>query len=179
MRKFLLLSFLFLLCSSAANAEWTVNKSGITDDDVFLFQDTSASAGQKTGYISGTLLKNYVLSDVHPGTLTYTDNASPSASDLLANKYICNYGSTGTIAVTLPGVSYEISRAVVVESAQVIQVTPPAGEAFDLSGTTLTAGQSFAGSATVGSKVVITRQRNAAGSWIWSADVVRGTWAGI
>ena len=176
MRKFLLLSFLFLLCSSAANAEWTVNKSGITDDDVFLFQDTTASAGQKTGYISAQNMRLYAIK---PGTLTYTANASPSAADLLSNKYITNHGATGTIAVTLPAVPYEISLAVVVESAQIIQLAPPPGEAFDLSGTNLTADHSFAGPATVGSKVVITRQRNAAGSWIWSADAVRGTWAGI
>lgn len=112
-------------------------------------------------------------------TLTYTASASPSAADLLANKYITNYGATGTIAITLPALSYEICRGVIVEDNQIIQVTPPTGEAFDLSGTTLTVNQSFAGPATVGAKAVVCRQRNAVGSWIWSADVVRGTWAGI
>ena len=160
MRKFLLLSFLFLLCSSAANAEWTVNKSGITDDDVFLFQDTTASAGQKTGYISAQNVRLYAIK---PGTLTYTANASPSAADVLANRFITNFGAPGTITVSLPAIPYEISLVVIVESAQIIQLAPPSGETFDLSGTTLTADQLFSGPATVGSKVVITRQRNAAG----------------
>ncbi len=122
-------------------------------------------------------------SNSQPGTLTYTANASPSAADILANKFITNAGATGTIAITLPAVSYEICLGIITSgassTAQIIQVTPPTGEAFDLSDATLTANQSFAGPATVGAKAVVCRQRNAAGSWIWSADVVRGTWAGI
>lgn len=113
------------------------------------------------------------------GTLNYTASAAPSASDILNNKYITNYGATGTIAITLPAVSYEICRGLITESAQVIQGTPPTGEAFDLSGTALSADQSFAGPATTGAKAVVCRQRNAAGVWIWSIDVVRGTWGGI
>lgn len=162
--------------SQAIAGLWTSNKTTITDDDVFFFQDTGASTPKlRDGYISALNLKGYTNS---PGTLTYTASASPSAADILANKFISNYGATGTITITIPAVSYEISRTIIVESAQIIQLSPPSGEAFDLSGTTLTVGQLFAGPATVGSKVVITRQRNA-GSWIWSADVVRGIWAGI
>lgn len=137
--------------------------------------------GETFGQARTKINDNFVqlYTGLQPGTLTYTANASPSAADLLANKYITNAGASGTITITLPAVSYEISRAVLVESAQIIQIAPPSEESFDLSGTTLTASQSFAGPATVGSKIVITRQRNAAGTWIWSADVVRGTWAGI
>lgn len=113
------------------------------------------------------------------GTLNYTSNASPSSSDILGNKYFANYGATGTITITLPAVSYEICRGIITESAQMIQMAPPSGESFDLSGTLLTADQLFGGPATVGAKAVVCRQRNAAGAWIWSVDVVRGTWAGI
>ena len=142
-----------------------INDAGAAADDLW-------SASKIIAMLS---VKQYT----QPSSVDYTSNVSPSADVLLNNKFITNYGASGTITITLPAVSYEISRAVLVESAQIIQIAPPSGEAFDLSGTTLTASQSFAGPATVGSKVVITRQRNAAGLWIWSADVVRGTWAGI
>lgn len=176
-KKILIICVILGVCSQAIAGLWTANKTAITDDDVFFFQDTGASTPKlRDGYISALNLKGYIN---YPGTLTYTANASPSAANIFANKFITNYGATGTITVTMPAVCYEISRAIVVESAQIIQVTPPSGEAFDLSGTTLTTDQSFAGPATVGSKIVITRQRNAAGTWIWSVDAVRGTWAGI
>lgn len=114
-----------------------------------------------------------------PSTLVINTNTSITEAQLIANKYFSNSGATGTIAITLPAVSFEICRVIIVEDDQIIQINPPSGEAFDLSGTALTADQSFAGTATVGGKIVITRQRNAAGTWIWSADVVRGTWAGL
>lgn len=63
MRKIFICSLLFFTSISVVSAAWVVNKSAITDDDVFPFQDTSAPDGQKTGYISGELLKDYVLSD--------------------------------------------------------------------------------------------------------------------
>lgn len=156
--------------------------NGTTWGDSLNVVTTVGATGADTNVATEQAVREAITTSVgtgQPGTLTYTANAAPSAADLLANKFITNAGATGTIAVILPAISYEISRAVIVEDDQIIQVTPPTGEAFDLSGTTLTANQSFAGPATVGSKIVITRQRNAAGTWIWSADVVRGTWAGI
>lgn len=158
---------------------WTALSGDIADDDLVGVTDTSDTTQSTNGSSKKATMAQLYDYTSKPKTLNLIADTSISAAQILANKFITNAGATVTIAITLPAVSYEISRAVVVESAQIIHISPPSGEAFDLSGTTLTADQSFAGPSTAGSKVVITRQRNAAGSWIWSADVVRGTWAGI
>lgn len=114
-----------------------------------------------------------------PSTLAMDTNTSVTEAQLMAHQYFSNSGATGTITVTLPAISYEIVRTIIVEEDQVIQIAPVSGEMLDLPTGPLSVDQVAAGPATVGSKLVITRQRNAAGVWMWSLDGARGTWAGI
>jgi hypothetical protein len=97
-------------------------------------------------------------------------------AQIQANKYITNQGDDGEADITLPAVSYVISLTFIVSEAQIIEVNPPSGEAFDLNGTTLDADDCVDSPAVVGSKIVATRMQNAAGTWIWSLDTVRGSW---
>lgn len=114
--------------------------------------------------------------DQQPSSLELTADTSISEAQLLANKFITNQGATGEIDITLPAVSYRISRTIIVEEAQIIEVNPPSGEAFDLGGTTLDADDVIDSPAVVGSKMVVTRMKNASGTWHWSCDAVRGSW---
>jgi len=95
---------------------------------------------------------------------------------LLANKYISNYGASGEVDITLPAVSYNISRTVIVEAVQIIELNPPSGELFDLAGILLDANDVVDSPIGVGAAVVVTRIRTGASTWRWSLDVVRGTW---
>lgn len=111
-----------------------------------------------------------------PSTLALTSNTSVTEAQLLANKYISNYGASGGINVILPAVSYNISRTVIVEAAQIIKLNPPSGELFDLSGTLLDANDVVDSPTGIGAVIVATRVRTGASTWRWSLDVVRGTW---
>jgi len=113
---------------------------------------------------------------VQPSTIVLTEDTSITAAQVLANKFISNQGASGEIDILLPALSYSISRTVLVEEDQIIEVNPPAGEAFDLSGTMLTADYCIDSPAIVGSKAVFTRMQDASGAWHWSVDIVRGTW---
>lgn len=114
--------------------------------------------------------------DEQPSSLELTTDTSLSAAQLLANKFITNQGASGEINITLPAVSYRISRTIIVEEAWIIEVNPPTGEAFDLGGTTLDANDVIDSPAVVGSKMVVTRMKNSSGTWHWSCDAVRGSW---
>ena len=69
-----------------------------------------------------------------------------------------------------------MTRTIIVTETQIIEVRPPSGESFDLSGTLLDANDVIDSPATVGAKAVFTRMKNAAGTWFWSVDLVRGAW---
>ena len=108
--------------------------------------------------------------------LECTADATISTIQVYANKYITNQGATGEVDLVLPAVSWSITLYFIVEEAQVIEVNPPTGEAPDLDGTTLDANDCVDSDSTVGSKIAATRMKNAAGTWIWSLDTIRGNW---
>ena len=111
-----------------------------------------------------------------PSTLTLTTDTSISAAQLLANKYISNYGASSEVDLVLPAVSYNLSRTIIVEAEQVIEICPPSGEIFKLSGTALDADDCIDSPATVEAKAVFTRTRTGASTYQWVVDVVSGTW---
>jgi hypothetical protein len=112
-----------------------------------------------------------------PATKIMTGDTTISASDLLAAKYLSNYGASGTVIMTLPAVSYNISRAVVSEAAQIIQVKPPSGEALSTPIGTQTADEVVAAPASVGNVLVATRYKTGASTWAWRVDPVNGVWS--
>jgi len=111
-----------------------------------------------------------------PSTLNLTTDTSVTAQQLLDNKYISNQGASGEVDITLPAVSYSITRTVLVTEEQIAEINPPSGEAFDLSGTALDADDCIDSPATVGAKAVFTRMQDSSGTWFWSVDTVRGDW---
>ena len=124
--------------------------------------------------VTGTA--TFSIEDFLMGRLELTADTSIAEAQLLAAKFITNQGDSGEADLTLPAVSYGIGRIFVVEEAQNIEINPPSGEAFDLDGTTLDANDCIDSDSTVGSKIVATRMKNAAGTWIWSLDTIRGVW---
>lgn len=126
-----------------------------------------------TGDISTSLAGK---ESVTPASLTYTADTSILAANLLVSKFVSNYGAGGEIDLILPALSYNITRTFLVESAHIIEVCPPSGEAFDLAGTTLTTDYCIDSSTVTGDKAVFTRLRTGASTYKWSVDVVRGTW---
>jgi hypothetical protein len=110
--------------------------------------------------------------------LDLTTDTVLTEAQIQANKYITNQGDSDELDVTLPAVSYIISVTFISSEDDVIEINPPSGEAFDLNGTTLDADDCVDSPDpnVVGSKIVATRMQNAAGTWIWSLDTVRGSW---
>lgn len=161
--KRLLLAFLLLTCSAswATDITYTDKTTG--------GQFTAADANEIK---AATNSKD----DKQPSTLALTTDTSINATQLLANKYITNQGASGEVDITLPAVSYYITRTIIVTETQIIEVNPPSGEAFDISGTMLDADDCVDSPATVGSKVAVTRMQSASGAWYWSIDVIRGVW---
>jgi len=111
-----------------------------------------------------------------PATLICTTDTSVSEDQLLANKYITNYGSTAEVDITLPAVSYNISRTILIDAAYIVELNPPSGEAFDLSGSTLDANDCVDSPNVIGASAVATRRQTGSATWRWYIDVVRGTW---
>ena len=93
-----------------------------------------------------------------------------------ANKYITNQGASGEVDVMLPAVSWPITLYFIVEETQVIEVNPPTGEAFIFSTATLHANDVIDSDNVVGSMLMVTRIKNAAGAWQWLAMYIIGTW---
>jgi len=108
--------------------------------------------------------------------LELTTDTVLTTSQLLLYKYITNQGAASEIDLTLPAVSYSITRAIIIEESQNIEINPPSGELFDLDGTLLDADDCVDSDSVVGSKIIATRMKIADGSWRWSLDTVRGTW---
>ena len=112
-----------------------------------------------------------------PATLTLTTDTSITEANVLSNKYLSNYGASGEVDIILPAVSYNQTRTILIEAAQVLEISPPSGEVLELSGTDLTADYCVNSGSVVGNKATVTRLRTGASTWKWSIDVVRGTWA--
>lgn len=144
-------------------------------DDNYVTDAEKAVIGNTSGTNSGDQDLS-TLKTKQPSTLNLTTDTSVSEAQLLANDYITNQGAAGEVDIILPVVSYTISRTIIVNEAQIIEVGPPTGEILDLSGTLLDANDVVDSPATVGSKMVVTRMQNAAGAWHYSLDTVRGTW---
>jgi hypothetical protein len=112
-------------------------------------------------------------------TLNISANRVLGAADIANVKYLSNQGATGTVTITFPVLTTSTTLIAVVEVGQIINLIPPLGEAFDLSGTVLSTNQTVNSSTGIGDKASITRMQNASGVWLWSVDVVRGTWAAV
>jgi len=116
-----------------------------------------------------------------PSTLATTTDTSISAVQLLANKYITNQGASTEVDNVLPAISYHLTRAIIIEEEQIMEVCPPSGETFELliSGTwtMLYADDCVDSPAIVGSRALVHRMQNASGTWFYSWDTVRGTWS--
>ena len=174
-----MLIVLILLASPALAVEFDSDSDG-KFDDVYKIDEGNLATGHgiqlqpsEGAFEDGdkTALDSIV------SRLELTTDTVMTESQLLGSKFITNQGASGEADITLPAVSYGISRIILSEEAQVIEVNPPSGEAFDLDGTTLDADDVVDSDATVGSKIVATRMKNGAGTWIWSLDSVRGLWS--
>lgn len=150
------ISVTYPVTAEAFGAGWDNDGNGATKNDVYDFM---------------------VAYDLEtPSTLNLTTDTSVTEAQLLASKFISNQGASGEVDITLPAVSYSITRTVLITEAQIAEINPPSGEAFDLSGTALDANDCIDSPATVGAKAVFTRMQNASGTWHWSVDTVRGSW---
>ena len=109
--------------------------------------------------------------------LECTADTTISTIQVYANKYITNQGATGEVDLMLPAVSWGITLYFIVEETQVIEVNPPTGEAFIFSATTLDANDVIDSDNVVGSMLMVTRIKNAAGTWQWLAMNIIGSWA--
>ena len=112
-----------------------------------------------------------------PATLALTTDTSITEANVLSNKYLSNYGASGEVDIILPAISYNQTRTILIEAAQVLEISPPSGEVLELSGTDLTADYCVNSGSVVGNKDTVTRLRTSASTWKWSIDVVRGAWA--
>ena len=146
----------FPVTSEVYGAGWEDDTEGAQRDDVYAEMETREKK--------------------QPSTLNLTTDTSITADQLLANRYISNQGASGEVDLTLPAVSFSISRTVLITEAQIAEINPPSGESFDLDGTALDADDCIDSPATVGAKAVFTRMQDATGAWFWSVDIVRGSW---
>lgn len=144
------------------------------DELLFDSDDFTETAG--TGTVTVSIDKSAVES-TQPSTLILTTDTSITEADLLSSKYLSNYGASGEVDIILPAISYNQTRTILIEAAQVLEISPPSGEVLELSGTDLTADYCVNSGSVVGNKATATRLRTGASTWKWSIDVVRGTWA--
>ena len=144
------------------------------DELLFDSDDFTETAG--TGTVTVSIDKSAVEA-TQPSTLTLTTDTSITEADLLSSKYLSNYGASGEVDIILPAISYNQTRTILIEAAQVLEISPPSGEVLELSGTDLTADYCVNSGSVVGNKATATRLRTGASMWKWSIDVVRGTWA--
>ena len=107
----------------------------------------------------------------------YTASGNITEAHILASKYLTNQGEDAAENdLVLPAVSYPIQVIFIIEEAYIIEINPPAGEAFDLDGTVLAADDCVDSPIVVGSKISATRMQIADASWRWSLDTIRGAW---
>lgn len=169
-----------LKMAEGSGGKWSdyeeLTSGNIVDADDFLVRDVSDNTLGATGTqkrYSWAALK-VDLRDFQK--INLTEDTSITSAQIIANKYITNQGDAGEADLTLPAVSYAVVVIFVIEEVLNIEINPPAGEAFDLDGTTLDANDCVDSDSTVGSKISALRMQNAAGTWIWSLDSIRGTW---
>ena len=100
-----------------------------------------------------------------------------SAANMIACEGVTNSGGADAETdILLVAISYPMKIVFKVEEANIMEICPPSGEAFDLNGTDLAADDCVDSPAVVFSKMAATRMQNAAGAWIWSLDTIRGAW---
>ena len=126
-------------------------------------------------------LKAFALPPVPMGwggddRIEVTASGTLSTIQVFANKYITNQGASDEVDIMLPAVSWGITVYFIVEETQVIEVNPPTGEAFILSTATLSANDCIDSDNVVGSMLMVTRIKNAAGTCQWLAMNIIGTW---
>lgn len=144
------------------------------DELLFDSDDFTETAG--TGTVTVSIDKSAVEA-TQPSTLVLTADTSITEANLLSSKYLSNYGASGEVDIILPAISYNQTRTILIEAAQVLEISPPSGEVLELSGTDLTADYCVNSGSVVGNKATVTRLRTGASTWKWSIDVVRGPWA--
>ena len=108
--------------------------------------------------------------------LELSASGSISTIQAFANKYITNQGASGEVDLVLPAVSWGVTLYFIVEETQVIEVNPPSGELFILDTTALDADDVIDSDNVVGSMLMVTRIKNAAGAWQWLAMNIIGSW---
>ena len=143
--------------------------------DELLFDADDFTETTGTGTVTVSIDKSAVEA-TQPETLVLTTDASVTEASILSNKYLSNYGASGEVDIILPAISYNQTRTILIETAQVLEISPPSGEVLELSGTDLTADYCVNSGSVVGNKATVTRIRTGASTWKWSIDVVRGTW---
>lgn len=144
--------------------------------DELLFDSDDFIETEGTGTITVSIDKSAVEA-TQPATLALTTDTSITEANVLSNKYLSNYGASGEVDIILPAISYNHTRTILIEAAQVLEISPPSGEVLELSGTDLTADYCVNSGSVIGNKATVTRLRTGASTWKWSIDVVRGTWA--
>ena len=118
-----------------------------------------------------------------PGTPTkyykkryeFTTDATLSSSQSMG-KVITNQGASGEVDIMLADISETAMCLFILEEAQNIEINPPTGELLDLDGTNLDANDCIDSDSTVGSMIMLTRQKIADGTWQWFANTIRGVW---
>lgn len=143
------------------------------DELLFDAGDFTETAGAGTVTVS---IDKSSVEATQPSTLALTADTSITEANLLSSKYLSNYGASGEVDIILPAISYNQTRTILIEAAQVLEISPPSGEVLELSGTDLTADYCVNSGSVVGNKATATRLRTGASTWKWSIDVVRGTW---
>ena len=96
-------------------------------------------------------------------------------ANMLLYKWFSNQGDSVETDIILDNPSYPISIVCVVEEATVIEIAPPAGEAFKLDLVDLGADDCIDSPTDIGAMLTCVRMQNAAGTWIWSCYSV-GSW---
>jgi hypothetical protein len=140
------------------------------DELLFDSGDFTETAG--TGTVTVSIDKSAVEA-TQPSTLALTTDTSITEANLLSSKYLSNYGASGEVNIILPAISYNQTRTILIEAAQVLEIFPPSGEVLDVKGTDMTCVNS---GSVVGNRATATRLRIGASTWKWSIDVVRGAW---
>ena len=169
------------LVSPITVAQGGTGAGTFTDHGVLVGSGTGAVTALSVGTATQALMG---VADADPAFTTLrefsrlelTADTSISAAQVIGNRYITNQGDADEADLTLPAVSYGIGVIFIIEEALNIEINPPAGEAFDLDGVTLDANDCVDSDSTVGSKISATRMKNAAGTWHWSLDTIRGVW---
>lgn len=153
--------------TAAGSSRWTDVFDGLIND---------AGTGTDDLLSASKIITMLAFKDSkQPSTLSLTEDITITSSQLLDNKYLSNYGSTGTVKIILPAVEYQITRTAIVEAAYTVKICPPSGESLNVNGTDLTVDYCTISPVIVGSKTTVTRRKNGVG-WIWDVDGVRGTW---